>query len=84
MTSQDLRSIATTTRTLRAGKTPLTISFDYTSLVSSIPNPTMFQLLIEQVVKQWHDSLPSYQKSALPGLQVNLSISALSQSLPRS
>lgn len=65
-----------TTRILRGGKIPLTISYACTSSGISIPRPELLQSLIDLAVMQWHDSLTNLQRSGPSAKPTNLLISA--------
>ena len=70
-------SIVTTTRIQHEGKTQLSISFDFTSLVNSTsPCLTTLQSRIDQVTNAWWSSLTPAQKSLLAAQGMSLRISA--------
>lgn len=79
MTSQDSNSILTMTLIRRAGRTALGISYDFTSSGISTQDTKKLQSLIDPAVLQWWNGLTSFQRSALPDLQLSLKISASSR-----
>jgi len=69
-------STATTTQIRRGASTALSISFDCTSLDTSIQQQARLQLLIDQAIEQWWNGLTSFQRSAHSVRGLNLQISA--------
>jgi hypothetical protein len=71
------KSTATTIRIRHGGRTALSISYDFTDLVTStMPAQALFQSLIDPVIRQWWDSLTHSQRSALGERGLSLRISA--------
>lgn len=71
------RFTVTTTLIRRGDKTALSTSYDFT--VSDILTPALLQKLLsptDQAIKQWWDSLTTFQKSALGASELNFKISA--------
>lgn len=69
------KSTATTIQIRQGGRTVLGMSYDYTDLGTLMPMQKNFQLWIDQAIERWWSSLSPSQRSALPGLKLNLRIS---------
>ena len=68
-------STVTTIRIRHGASTALSMSYDFTGLGTSMPASEKFQSLIDQAITQWWSGLTSFQRSALPALELSLKIS---------